>query len=230
MFGFSKIGEGVCNPQFSATGSSVTQSVPGAQSGDRYTVCVVFINNECMNRTDDTIRGERKLCVPNLSILYISTVPVQLLTNPLLSVGDSSISIVVTVSPSPPMSPDSLSILATIDPPHANAVLANYPTSSQYMVMFDSLTSGTTYTYNIRVILRNDSTTTIGLPVTGSFTVPGNYTFYRKCMCLFIKSVSLLSMWHSLCNRGYCSECSPASGCCFLPSWRLRCLQVQKQI
>ncbi|XP_064393580.1 uncharacterized protein LOC135341041 [Halichondria panicea] len=155
MFGFSKIGEGVCNPQFSATGSSVTQSVPGAQSGDRYTVCVVFINNECMNRTDDTIR-----------------VPVQLLTNPLLSVGDSSISIVVTVSPSPPMSPDSLSILATIDPPHANAVLANYPTSSQYMVMFDSLTSGTTYTYNIRVILRNDSTTTIGLPVTGSFTVP----------------------------------------------------------
>ncbi|XP_064397825.1 uncharacterized protein LOC135344527 isoform X2 [Halichondria panicea] len=118
MFGFSKIGEGVCNPQFSATGSSMTQSIPGAQSGDRYTICVVFINNECMNRTDDTIR-----------------VPVQLLTNPQLSVGDSSVSIVVSVSPSPPMSLDSLSILAAIDPPHGSAVLANYPTSSQYMVI-----------------------------------------------------------------------------------------------
>ena len=148
-----------------------------------------------------------------------------MLANPQLSVGDSSISIVVTVSPSPPMNPDFLSILATIDPPHASAVLANYPTSSQqYMVMFDGLTSGTIYTYDIRVILRNDSTPTIGLPVTGSFTVPGNYIFYRKVVCLCIKSVSLLSMWHSLCNRGYCSECSPASGCCFLPSWRLRCL------
>ncbi|XP_064397969.1 uncharacterized protein LOC135344638 [Halichondria panicea] len=156
MFGLSKIGEGVCNPRFSATGSSVTQSVPGAQSGDRYTVCVVFINNECMNRTDDTIR-----------------VPVQLLTNPQVSVGDSSVSIVVSVSPSPPMSLDSLSILATIDPPHASAVLANYSTSSQqYMVMFDGLISGTIYIYDIRAILKNDSTTTIGLLVTGSFTVP----------------------------------------------------------
>ncbi len=176
MFGFSKIGEGVCNPQFSATGSSVTQSVPGAQSGDSYAVCVVFINNECMNRTDDTVRGERKLCVPNLSILYISTVPVQLLANPQLSVGDSSVSIVVTVSPSSPMSLDSLSILATIDPPHASAVLANYPTSSpsqQYTVMFTGLTPGTIYIYDIKVILRNDSTTTIGLPLTGSFTVLG---------------------------------------------------------
>ena len=155
----------------------------------------------------------------------------QLLTNPQVSVGDSSVSIVVSVSPSPPMSLDSLSILATIDPPHASAVLANYSTSSQqYMVMFDGLISGTIYIYDIRAILKNDSTTTIGLLVTGSFTVPGNYTFYRKCMCLFIKSVSLLSMWHSLCNRGYCSECSTTSGCCFLPSWRLRCLQVQKQI
>ncbi|XP_064394073.1 uncharacterized protein LOC135341443 [Halichondria panicea] len=153
MFGFSKIGEGVCNPRFSTTGSSVTQSVPEAQSGDRYTVCVVFINNECMERVDDTIK--------------------EMLANPQLSVGDSSISIVVTVSPSPPMNPDFLSILATIDPPHASAVLANYPTSSQqYMVMFDGLTSGTIYTYDIRVILRNDSTPTIGLPVTGSFTVP----------------------------------------------------------
>ncbi|XP_064393559.1 uncharacterized protein LOC135341019 isoform X2 [Halichondria panicea] len=156
LFGFSKIGEGVCNPQFSATGSSMTQLVPGAQSGDRYTVCVVFINNKCMNRTDDTVR-----------------VPVQLLVNPQLSVGDSSVSIVVSVSPSPPMSLDSLSILATIDPPHASAVLANYPTSSQqYTVMFDGLTPGTLYIYDIRVILRNDSTITIGLPVTGSFTVP----------------------------------------------------------
>ncbi|XP_064398004.1 uncharacterized protein LOC135344681 [Halichondria panicea] len=157
MFGFSKIGEGVCNPRFSATGSSVTQSIPGAQSGDRYTVCVVFINNECMNRTDDTVR-----------------VPVQLLVNPQLCVGDSSVSIVVSVSPSPPMSLDSLSILAAIDPPHASAVLANYPTSSQqYTVMFDGLTPGTLYIYDIKVILRNDSTTTIGLPVTGSFTVLG---------------------------------------------------------
>ena len=213
LFGFSKIGEGVCNPQFSATGSSMTQLVPGAQSGDRYTVCVVFINNKCMNRTDDTVRGERKLCVPNLSILFISTVPVQLLVNPQLSVGDSSVSIVVSVSPSPPMSLDSLSILATIDPPHASAVLANYPTSSQqYTVMFDGLTPGTLYIYDIRVILRNDSTITIGLPVTGSFTVPGITIPSRKCM--FIKSVSLLSMWHSLCNRGCGSECSPASGCC----------------
>ncbi len=139
----------------------------------------------------------------------------QLLANPQLSVGDSSVSIVVTVSPSSPMSLDPLSILATIDPPHGSAVLANYPTSSQqYTVMFDGLTSGTIYIYNIRVILRNDSTTIIGLPVTGSFTVPGNYTFYRKVMCLCIKSVSLLSMWHSLCNRGCCSECSTASGCC----------------
>ncbi len=161
MFGFSKIGEGVCNPRFSATGSSMTQLVPGAQSGDRYTVCVVFINNECINRTDDTIRGERKLCVPNLSILYIST---ELLANPQLSVGDSSVSIVVTVSPSPPMSLDSLSILAAIDPSHTSAVLANYSTSSQqYSVMFDGLTSGTIYIYDIRVILRNDSTATIGL-------------------------------------------------------------------
>ena len=62
MFGFSKIREGVCNPQFGATGSSVTQSVPEAQSGDSYTVCVVFINNKCMNRTDDTVRGEKALC------------------------------------------------------------------------------------------------------------------------------------------------------------------------
>ncbi len=54
-----EIGEGVCNPRFSATGSSVTQSVPGAQSGDNYVICVVFINNECMNRTDYTIRGEK---------------------------------------------------------------------------------------------------------------------------------------------------------------------------
>ena len=80
----------------------------------------------------------------------------------------------VTVSPSPPMSPDSLSVLSTIDPSHASAVLSNYPTSSQqYMVMFDGLTPGTIYIYDIRVILRNDSTTTIDLPVTGSFTVLG---------------------------------------------------------
>ncbi len=58
MFGFSKIGEGVCNPQNTATDSSVTQSVPEAQPGDSYAVCVVFINNECMNRTDVTITGE----------------------------------------------------------------------------------------------------------------------------------------------------------------------------
>ena len=121
-----------------------------------------------------TLSEVRKLCVPNLSILYISTVPVQLLANPQLSVGDSSVSIVVSVSPSPPMSLDSLSILATIDPPHASAVLANYPTSSQqYTVMFTGLTPGTIYIYDIKVILRNDSTTTLGLPVTGSFTVLG---------------------------------------------------------
>ncbi len=68
MFGFSKIGEGVCNPRFSATGSSMTQSVPGAQPGDSYAICVVFINNKCINRTDDTVRGEKNLCAYNLSI------------------------------------------------------------------------------------------------------------------------------------------------------------------
>ncbi len=153
-----------------------------------------------MNRTDDTVRGERKLCVPNLSILYISTVPVQLLANPQLSLGDSSVSIVVTVSPSPPMSLDPLSILATIDPPHASAVLANYPTSSQqYMVMFTGLTSGTIYIYDIRVVLRNDntSTTTIGLPVTGSFTVPGSYI--PSTTCTLYVSICLSSACGTVC-------------------------------
>ena len=70
MFGFSKIGEGVCNPRFSTTGSSVTQSVPEAQSGDRYTVCVVFINNECMERVDDTIKGERKILCAYITYLF----------------------------------------------------------------------------------------------------------------------------------------------------------------
>ena len=92
-------------------------------------------------------------------------------------VGDTGFSVTITLLPSPPMSPDTLSILSTIDPPHASAVVADYPTSSQYTVIFDGLTPGTTYTYDIRLVLRNDSITTIGLLVTGSFTVPG--TFYR---------------------------------------------------
>ena len=89
-------------------------------------------------------------------------------------VCDTGFSVTVTLLPSPPMSPDFLSILTTIDPPHASAVISDYPTSSQqYTVTFEGLTPGTTYTYDIRVVLRNDSTTTIGLLVTGSFAVPG---------------------------------------------------------
>ncbi len=91
------------------------------------------------------------------------------------------------------MSPDSLSILATIDPPHDSAMLENYPTlSQQYTVMFDGLTSGTIYIYDIKVILRNDSTTTIGLPVTGSFTVLSTNSLLQFGSSLLINYASLL--------------------------------------
>ncbi len=87
--------------------------------------------------------------------------------------GDQAFSITSILHQPPPMSPDQLYILSTIDPPDVTRMLDDYPNASSHTVVFNNLTPGTTYTYIIRVVLRNDSSITIGLPVTGSFSVPG---------------------------------------------------------
>ena len=107
-----------------------------------------------------------------------STVPNRTLTDaqiiPLPS-GDTRFSVTLTLLPVPsPYSPNDLVIISTIDPPDAGPIVESYPTSTQqYTVTFSGLSFGTTYTYNIRVALRNNDTITVGLPVTGSHEING---------------------------------------------------------
>ena len=87
----------------------------------------------------------------------------------------ASFSVTVNLAPVPsPYNREDLVIISTIDPPDAGPIVEDYPTSTQqYTVTFSGLRFGTTYTYNIRVALRNNSTITVGLPVTGMNTIPG---------------------------------------------------------
>ena len=123
--------------------------------------------------------------------VHYPTVPNRTLTDaqitPLPS-GDTRFTVTLTLLPVPsPYSPNDLVIISTIDPPDAGPIVEDYPTSTQqYTVTFSGLRFGTTYTYSIRVALRNNDTIIVGLPVTGSHIINGE---------LFI--ILLLSYLHS---------------------------------
>ncbi len=65
--------------------------------------------------------------------------------------------------------PDQLHIIVSLSPNHAAPVVADFPASYQYTVMF-SLKAGTSYIYTVRIVRRNDMTDVVE-PFEGSFTI-----------------------------------------------------------
>ncbi len=53
---------------------------------------------------------------------------------------------------------DQLQIIVSVTPNDTAPVEANFPANYQYAVMFSSLMPGTSYTYTVRVVRRNDMT------------------------------------------------------------------------
>ena len=54
--------------------------------------------------------------------------------------------------------PDQLQIIVSLSPNDTAPVVADFPASYQYTVMFSSLMPGTSYTYTVRVVRRSDMT------------------------------------------------------------------------
>lgn len=101
--------------------------------------------------------------------------------NPQVSViNDSSILVTFDLPETPPMNPDQLSILSTIGITDTSQIsmLEDYPDTASHTVIFGGLTPGT-YSYRIMLVLKNDTDTSVGLPVTGTFTVDT-----RRQMCI----------------------------------------------
>ena len=92
--------------------------------------------------------------------------------SPLL--GCTGFSVTVTLPVTPPMDPSQLAVHSTLVPAHAPPILEDYPiTEQQYTVKFSDLTPGINYTYDIRIVHRTDTTTTVGLSIRGSRVIPG---------------------------------------------------------
>ncbi len=66
--------------------------------------------------------------------------------------------------------PDQLQIIVSLTPNDAAPVVADFPASYQYTVMFSGLMAGTSYTYTVRVVRRSDMTDVVDAFV-GSFTI-----------------------------------------------------------
>ncbi len=77
------------------------------------------------------------------------TVPIRVIFDPQASVGDSSISVTMTVVQPPPISRDLLNIVSTIDGPDTSRMLfSGYPpTSLQYAVNFKDLLTPSWHLY-----------------------------------------------------------------------------------
>ncbi len=66
--------------------------------------------------------------------------------------------------------PDQLQIIVSLTPNNTAPVVADFPASYQYTVMFSGLMPGTSYTYTVRVVRHSDITDIVDAFV-GSFTI-----------------------------------------------------------
>ncbi len=62
--------------------------------------------------------------------------------------------------------PDQLLVTTSLTPNDTAPVVADFPASYQYTVMFSGLMPGTSYTYTVRVVRRNDMTDVVDAFVT----------------------------------------------------------------
>ncbi len=83
----------------------------------------------------------------------------------------SGTSFTVTVNlPITEYQPDQLQIIVSLSPNDAGPVVADFPASYQYTVIFSGLMAGTSYIYTVRIVRRNDMTDVVE-PFEGSFTI-----------------------------------------------------------
>ncbi len=72
--------------------------------------------------------------------------------------------------PLTPYQPEELLIISTVDPSNEDTILANFSRPGmQYSITFDDLVADTSYTFNIRIVLRANTTVDVVQPAMGTF-------------------------------------------------------------
>ncbi len=83
--------------------------------------------------------------------------------------SDTSFTVTVNL-PITEYPPDQLLVKISLIPKDTVPVVADFPASYQYTVMFSGLMAGTSYIYTVRIVRRNDKTDVVE-PFEGSFTI-----------------------------------------------------------
>ncbi len=83
--------------------------------------------------------------------------------------SDTSFTVTVNL-PITEYQPDQLLVIVFLSPNDTAPVVADFPASHQYTVMFSGLMAGTSYIYTVRIVCRNDKTDVVE-PFEGSFTI-----------------------------------------------------------
>ena len=82
---------------------------------------------------------------------------------------DTSHTVTITL-PLTPYQPEDLLVISTVQPSNGNPILANFSRPGmQYSVTFDNLNADTFYTFNIRIVLRANTTVDVVPAALGSF-------------------------------------------------------------
>ncbi|XP_064393448.1 uncharacterized protein LOC135340944 isoform X1 [Halichondria panicea] len=141
MIGYNRVGM-ACTPNIVFTGESFEVTLPDdADFGETFTMCVQLTSGNCreMASSDFTIPGQ------NITSQNVGTV--------------SGTNFTVTLNlPITEYRLDQLLVITSLTPNDTAPVVANFSASYEYTVMFSGLMPGTSYTYTVRIVRRNDMT------------------------------------------------------------------------
>ncbi len=171
MNGYSRAGM-ACTPNTVFTGDSFEFTLPDdADSGQAFTMCVQLTSGDCMemalrNFTSKSIilihLHDHVLPHSNYMTCDVSTTSTHAVPGQTITVQDemvSGTSFTVTVNlPITEYQPDQLQIIVSLIPNDTAPVVADFPASYQYTVMFSDLMYDTSYNYSVWIMRRSDMT------------------------------------------------------------------------
>ncbi len=122
------------------------------------------------------------------NFVLISAVPERIISNVHVIQGPTSnTSHTVTVTlPLTQYQPDELLIISTVEPSNGNTIVSNFSgPGMQLSVTFDNLFADTSYTFKIRIVLRDNTTVEVVPVAIGSFMTimtPSKWMYTRSLL------------------------------------------------
>ncbi len=158
IIGYSRVGM-ACTPNTVFTNDSFEVTLPNdAEFGETFAMCMQLIFGDCVGMASRDFTSKSVILTHILTCCVSIPVPDQNIASQNgRIVSDTSFTATMNL-PLTEYQPDQLLVIVSISPNDTAPVVADFPASYQYTVMFSGLMTGTSYVYTVWVVCRSDMT------------------------------------------------------------------------